>query len=266
MENSLKVFEYGTRQVRTVEKDGEAWFVAKDVCDILELKDVTSALRSLDDDEKMTLQNERSHSGQRGGAQMLNVINQPGLFKLAFRSKKDVAKNFTRWVTHEVLPDIIKHGMYMTDKLRDAAQVDPEAFNTVVNKYLNEKEKVRKLEAKIEADKTFTDIGHLVLSLKGSITVTDVAQLCAQHGYDIGRNRLYKIYRDLGLTSKQKNRKNKPTQKGIEKGIVNLQIGADGNLTLTTRTMVTPEGLNQTLKLIQAIQRPLEALWEAEEN
>lgn len=261
MENSLKIFEYGTQQVRTVEKDGEVWFVAKDVCDILGLGNITNALKSLDQDE-LTLTILKSGGQNRE----MKLVSESGLYLLTFRSYKPEAKQFRRWVTHEVLPDIRKHGMYMSDKLRNAAQVDPEMFEAVVNKYLAEKEKARALEAKIEEDRPYTNIGHVVLALKGSITVTDMAQLCAQHGFDIGRNRLYKIYRDLGLTSKQKNHKNKPTQKGIEKGLVNLQVGADGNLTLTTQTMVTPEGIDQTLKIIQAIQRPLEALWEAEEK
>ena len=140
METSLKVFEYGEKQVRTVEKDGEAWFVAKDVCDILGLENARQAIKSLDDDEKMTVSNNDGHSGQRGGAQFLNIVNEPGLYKLIFKSRKAEAKQFTRWVTHEVLPDIHKHGMYMSDKLRDAAQVDPEMFEAVMNKYLAEKE------------------------------------------------------------------------------------------------------------------------------
>lgn len=259
MENSLKVFEYNNNKVRTVEEDGEAWFVAKDVCDVLGIK--TEQTRRLDSDEK----------GLRfiqtpGGEQNMTVISESGLYTLIIRSNKPEAKQFRRWVTHEVLPDIRKHGMYMTDKLRDAAQVDPEAFNAVVNKYLAEKEKTHALEEYIEANRAFTNVGHLVLALKGSIPVADMAQLCAQHGFDIGRNRLYQIYRDLGLASKQKNRKNKPTQKGIEKGLVNLELDPNGNFTFTTRTMVTPEGVNQTLKIIQAIQRPLEALWEAKEE
>ena len=78
--SAIQVFNYdGSRQVRTLDRDGEVWFVAKDICDILELEDVSSALRGLDTDEKMTLQNQRSHSRQRGGAQMLNIVNEPGL-------------------------------------------------------------------------------------------------------------------------------------------------------------------------------------------
>ncbi len=193
------------------------------------------------------------------------VYNFKGLLEICRYSNQPAANAVIDFLW-DVADDIRKHGMYISDKLREAAKVDPEAFNAVVKKYLAEKEKTHALEDYIEANRAFTNVGHLVLALKGSIPVADMAQLCAQHGYDIGRNRLYQIYRDLGLASKQKNRKNKPTQKGIEKGLVNLQVGADGNLTLTTQTMVTPKGIDQTLKIIQAIQRPLEALWEAAEK
>ena len=113
MENSLKIFEYGEQQVRTVEKDGEAWFVAKDVCDILGLENVTKALKRLDEDELTLL---RVRAG--GQNREINGINESGLYALILRSDKPEAKPFRRWVTHEVLPDIIKHGMYMSDKLQ----------------------------------------------------------------------------------------------------------------------------------------------------
>ena len=86
--NALQVFSYEGQQVRTVEKDGETWFVAKDVCDILEIQNVTQAINQLDDDEKMTLCNSEGHSGQRGGAQFMNVITESGVYALVFRSRK----------------------------------------------------------------------------------------------------------------------------------------------------------------------------------
>ena len=112
--NTLQIFDYEGQSVRSTVIDGEVWFVAKDVCDILGLADVTSALRSLDDDEKMTLQNQRSHSGQRGGAQSLNVINEPGLYALVFKSSKPEAKAFARWVRHDLLPQVMHTGSYNT--------------------------------------------------------------------------------------------------------------------------------------------------------
>lgn len=112
----IQLFNYDGNVVRTIEQNGEVWFVAKDVCDVLELSNPTEALKSLDDDEKMTLRNSEGHSGQRGGAQFLKVINESGLYRLAFRSNKPMAKGFTRWVAHTVLPEIRKTGNYVGHK------------------------------------------------------------------------------------------------------------------------------------------------------
>ena len=113
MSNALQVFRYTeAHQIRTTVIDGEPWFVAKDVCDVLGIQNIRQNVKSLDDDEKMTLRDSEGHSGQRGGAQFLNVINEAGLYKLTFRSKKPSAKEFTRKVTHEILPSIHKYGYY----------------------------------------------------------------------------------------------------------------------------------------------------------
>lgn len=112
----IQLFNYGSNAVRTIEQNGEVWFVAKDVCDVLELKNSRDAISVLDDDEKMTVANSDGHSGQRGGAQSFNVINESGLYRLAFRSNKPMAKDFTRWVAHTVLPEIRKTGSYVGHK------------------------------------------------------------------------------------------------------------------------------------------------------
>ena len=112
MTNAIQIFDYKSNKVRTVEQDGQVWFVAKDVCDILELKNVTDSLKSLDDDEKMTLGFSESHSGKRGGAQSINVISESGLYTLIMRSRKPEARRFRKWVTNEVLPSIMRTGSY----------------------------------------------------------------------------------------------------------------------------------------------------------
>ena len=112
MQNSLQVFVYEGSNVRTVMLDGELWFVAKDVCDILGLGNVTQAVSALDDDEKMTLSQNEGHSGKRGGAQSLNVVSEPGLYALIFKSQKPEAKAFARWVRHELLPQVMHTGLY----------------------------------------------------------------------------------------------------------------------------------------------------------
>ncbi len=109
MQLSLQVFEYhGGQRVRTVEKDGEIWFVAKDVCDALEIVDSSSTLRQLDDDEK------GPHTILTpGGNQEMMCINEPGLYSVILKSRKPEAKAFKRWITHDVLPSIRKKGGYL---------------------------------------------------------------------------------------------------------------------------------------------------------
>ena len=116
MTNALQVFNYKAKEVRTTIIDGEIWFVAKDVCDVLEIKNARDAVSMLDDDEKMTVDNSDGHSGQRGGAQSYNVINEAGLYALVFRSNKPEAKEFSRWVRHDVLPSIRQTGSYAAHK------------------------------------------------------------------------------------------------------------------------------------------------------
>ena len=111
MQSALEVFNYEGTRVRTVMKDGEVWFVAKDVCDVLELTNPTEAIRALDDDEKSTLRISEGTS-PKGGNPNVNIINEPGLYALVFRSNKPEAKAFARWVRHEVLPQVMHTGSY----------------------------------------------------------------------------------------------------------------------------------------------------------
>lgn len=105
----LRVFDYRDgRQVRTVIKDGEPWFVAKDVCEILDIGNPSMALSRLDEDEKGL-----SLIDTPGGPQKMAVVNEPGLYALILTSRKPEAKAFKRWITHEVIPSIRKTGAYV---------------------------------------------------------------------------------------------------------------------------------------------------------
>lgn len=104
MNQIATVFQYGGNELRTVVKDGEPWFVAKDVCEALEIINPTHALKRLDEDEKASL---------KLGHFEVNIVNEPGLYSLILGSKKPEAKQFKRWITHEVLPSIRKTGQYI---------------------------------------------------------------------------------------------------------------------------------------------------------
>ena len=100
---------YKNSPVRIVEKDGEPWFVAKDVCDILALGNPRSSIALLDEDERGV------HSMDTpSGKQEMGIISEAGLYSLILRSRKPEAKAFKRWVTHEVLPSIRKTGAYLS--------------------------------------------------------------------------------------------------------------------------------------------------------
>jgi prophage antirepressor-like protein len=103
----VSIFKFNDKEVRAIEIDGKPYFVARDVCDVLEIKDITSTIKRLDEDEKLT--KKLSVSGQ---SRDIWIINESGLYKLIFTSNKPEAKSFTKWVTDEVLPAIRKHGEY----------------------------------------------------------------------------------------------------------------------------------------------------------
>lgn len=110
MKALTNVFDYQTSRVRVTMRDGDPWFVARDVCTILGITNASQAVEKLDEDEKGVCS-----TYTPGGTQALLCINEPGLYRLIFQSRKAEAKAFTRWVTHEVLPAIRKTGTYTTE-------------------------------------------------------------------------------------------------------------------------------------------------------
>ena len=114
--NEITVFENNQfGEIRTLNIDGEPWFVATDVCRALEIGDTQSALRRLDDDEKG-----KDSIRTLGGNQELLIISESGLYSLVLGSRKPEAKTFKRWITHEVIPAIRKTGVYSVKPLSQA--------------------------------------------------------------------------------------------------------------------------------------------------
>lgn len=107
MQALQNVFSFQEKQVRIVVKDGEPWFVARDVCAILEIGNTSQALVRLDDDEKGVISTDTP-----GGVQEMAAVNESGLYELVLGSKKQEAKEFKRWIKREVLPSIRKTGAY----------------------------------------------------------------------------------------------------------------------------------------------------------
>lgn len=110
--NKLTIFNYEGNNVRTILKDGNPWWVLKDICSVLEIGNSRDVTSRLDSDEKGV-----DIIDTPGGKQEVSIINESGLYSVILVSRKPGAKKFKRWVTHEVLPSIRRHGLYATDEL-----------------------------------------------------------------------------------------------------------------------------------------------------
>lgn len=131
MNELAKVFNYEATEVRTFLVDGQPWFVAKDICNILDIKNATDSLKNLDQDDLDTTEVIDS----LGRPQITNIVNESGLYQLIFQSRKPEAKNFKRWVTHEVLPSIRKTGTYSVENIFE----NPDALMQILANYSKEK-------------------------------------------------------------------------------------------------------------------------------
>lgn len=141
MENNIQVFNYNNNEVRTVQQNGEPWFVLKDVCAVLGIGNNRMASDRLDADEKGV-----SQIDTLGGKQEMTVVNESGLYNVILRSDKPEAKPFRKWVTSEVLPSIRKHGAYMTQATLQEALCNPDALFQIVSALKEESDKRKALE------------------------------------------------------------------------------------------------------------------------
>ena len=108
--NNLKKFNFNNNELQVIANNGEVWFIAKDVCNILGIAKHRSAVSRLDDDERGSVLVDTL-----GGKQSVSSINESGLYSLVLGSRKPEAKQFKKWVTSEVLPAIRKTGKYQIE-------------------------------------------------------------------------------------------------------------------------------------------------------
>ena len=246
MENALQVFQYKEQVVRTIERDGEVWFVAKDVCDALELGNITEALRSLDDDEKGLFRITEGTSPSGGNPNMM-IISEPGLYALVLKSRKPEAKEFSRWVRHEVLPAIRQHGGYLTPAKIEEALLNPDVIIRLAQELKAEREKVAALTEQVEANRPKVIFADAMDTSQESILIGNLAKLLAQNGVKIGQNRLFEWLREHGyLMNCKGERWNMPTQSSIERGLFEVKTriinNPDGSTKITHTTKVTGKG------------------------
>ena len=240
----LQIFnspEFGV--IRTIEKDGEPWFVGKDVATALGYSDSFGSLKKhVDEEDKLVCQIDSA-----GQKRDITIINGSGLYSLVLSSKLPTAKKFKRWVTNEVIPSIRKHGAYMTPETLEKVLLSPDTLMQLAQNLKDEQEKRKVLETKIEQDKPKVLFADAVASAKTSILIGELAKLLKQNGVDIGQNRLFEWMRQNGyLIRRQGSDYNMPTQRSIEQGLFEIKettvVHADGHTHINKTPKVTGKG------------------------
>lgn len=226
--------KFGT--IRAMSVEGEPWFVAKDVCNVLGIgtNHLREDGRGLDDDEVASLPNWEG----KGSAPL--IISEPGLYKLIMRSRKPEAKAFQRWVTHDVLPALRRDGAYVaSDGTEDDATLMARAL-LAAKRQMDAKDA---LIAEMRPKALFADA---VAASDGTCLVGELAKMLRQNGVEVGQNRLFGWMRRDGYLGSAGSHRNVPTQRAMEMGLFRIKETAithsDGHVTISRTPKVTGKG------------------------
>lgn len=232
--NELQIFEnpeFG--KVRTVEIDGDPWFVASDIAKTLGYRDSSALTRRIDDDDKGT-----QKVSTLGGEQDMTVINESGLYSAIIGSNLDSAKRFKHWVTSEVLPAIRKTGSY------NLPQTYAEALRALADKA----EEAERLAIENKEMKPKAEFFDAVADSKTAFSMNDVAKVLDVKGY--GRNKLFEFLRNNGILDAY----NVPYQRYVDRGwfrVIEQHFQKNGEPVVTTKTLVYQKGVDAIRKLLK---------------
>lgn len=239
--NNLEIFksaEFG--EIRTVNIDGEPWFVGKDVAEILGYSNPRKAvIDHVDEEDKMDGVTIRDSIGRK---QIPVLINESGLYSLILSSKQPNAKKFKKWVTSEVLPSIRKNGGYIAGQ---ETMTDDELMARALQVAQN---KIQERDKQIETMKPKAIFADAVAASHTSILVGELAKILKQNGVNIGQNRLYEWLRENGylIRGNKRTDRNAPTQRSMDMGLFEVKIStvvnSDGSVRETRTTKVTGKG------------------------
>lgn len=247
-ENEIQVWNYESSEIRTVQVNGEPWFVLADVCKVLELSSPHKVADRLENDER----NQIPVTDSLGRYQNTAIINESGLYTVILRSDKPQAKPFRKWVTSEVLPSIRKHGAYMTDQALEKALTNPDFLIELATQLKAEQEQRRRLETTVaaqnkqmEQDKPKVLFADSVAASRSSILIGELAMI-KQNGVDMGQKRLFQWMRENGYLIKRCGSEyNLPTQRSMERGLMEIKetsVIHSGYTTISKTPKVTGKG------------------------
>lgn len=240
--NKITVFEndqFGS--VRTIVRDGEPWFVAADVCRALDIQNTTDAMSRLDEDEKGV-----DSIYTLGGAQDLLIVNEPGLYSLVLGSRKPEAKAFKRWITHEVIPDIRKHGGYLTPAMINELLDNPSTLIALAQKLIAEQEKRVKLESELLVAKPKVDYFDALVDRN---TLTGVRQTAKELQWP--EKEFTRFLVNNGFAYRDQKSRLQPCAEHVKDGLFVLkECKSDRNSWSGTQMLITPKG-RETFRLLR---------------
>lgn len=244
MNNEIQRFDFRGASLRTLtDEAGEPWFVLKDCMSILDLGNPTETVKMFDKDEFSTTEVIDSI----GRRQQTYIISEPGLYRLVMKSRKPEAKEFQRWVTHEVLPQIRRTGGYIpaTDAdddmtiLAKAVMIGQRTMEQQQRKIAEQQTRIVELEPKAR----FADA---VAASDDTCLIGELAKMLLQNGIPVGQNRLFRLLRAEGYLGKSGSNRNMPTQRAMELGLFRIKettvTHADGHTTVSRTPKVTGKG------------------------
>ena len=244
MNNEIQRFDFKGASLRTLtDEAGEPWFVLKDCMSILDLGNPTETVKMFDEDEFSTAEVIDSI----GRRQQAYIISEPGLYRLVMRSRKPEAKEFQRWVTHEVLPAIRKTGGYIpTTDADDDMTILAKAVMIGQRTMEAQKQKITEQQTRIVELEPKARFADAVAASDGTCLVGELAKMLRQNGMDIGQNRLFRLLQADGYLGKSGSNRNVPTQRAMDLGLFRIKettvTHADGHTTVSRTPKVTGKG------------------------
>lgn len=251
MKQTEQVFSYELREVRVIIIEREPWFIAKDVCEVLEINNSRKAISRLDDDEKgVTI------SDTLGGKQELSIINEAGLYSLILTSRKPEAKAFKRWITHEVLPSIRQHGQYILPAQSQQFNL-PMTYKEALIELVAKVEENEQLQQTITEQQPKVEMYDTLMSAEGCQNMSQVAK-----SLEWGRNRLYSFLREekILIDSNCPFKRNLPHQQYIDKGyfkVIDVPVKSSSGLGISQQTLATSKGVDFIARLVKRKQEEL---------
>lgn len=244
MNNEIRKFDFKGAALRTLtDEAGEPWFVAKDVCNVLGYTNASKAINDHVDQEDKLNNESLSSLGQRGGW----LVNESGLYSLVLSSKLPTAKEFKRWVTHEVLPQIRRTGGYIPTSESDSDEDIMARAVLVAQKTIERKnQQLQAKDAQIKVLEPKARFADAVAASDGTCLVGELAKMLRQNGMDIGQNRLFRLLQADGYLGKSGSNRNVPTQRAMDLGLFRIKettvTHADGHTTVSRTPKVTGKG------------------------